>query len=273
MPIDLVLVRHGESEGNHAFALAAQGDLRYFTPGSPFLQRHGSRWRLTARGREQARAAGAWVRQHIGPYFDRYLASEYLRAMETAAYLELPEAHWHCEFYLRERDWGKFDLIPFEQRRREYAEDMRRQSLDRFFWSPPDGESMATLCLRIDRVLGTLHRECADKRVILVCHGEVMWAFRVRLERISQQEYQRLDYSRDILDKIHNCHIMHYTRRDPHTGRVVPFVGWFRSVCPWDMTRSRNEWQPIERRSYSNEDLLAVVEGTPPILTDEVPGL
>jgi NAD+ kinase len=268
MPIDLVLVRHGESEGNRAFALAAEGDLRYFSVGSPFLERHGSRWRLTARGREQARAAGAWIKQHLGPYFDHYFASEYLRAMETAAHLELPDARWHCEIYLRERDWGKFDLMPNEQRRREYAEDVRRQGLDRFFWSPPDGESMATLCLRLDRVLQTLHRECSDKRVVVVCHGEVMWGFRVRLERISQGEYQRLDFSRDPLDKMHNGQVLHYTRRDPETGRVAPFVRWFRSVCPWDPSRSRNEWQPVAPCGYSNEDLLAAVERMPPVVVD-----
>ena len=35
----------------------------------------------------------------------------------------------------------------------------------------PNGESIAQLCLRIDGVLHTLHRECSDKRVLVVCHG------------------------------------------------------------------------------------------------------
>jgi NAD+ kinase len=267
MPLDLILVRHGESEGNYAYGLSYRGDHRYFEAGSPFLRRHGSKWRLTECGREQAAAAGAWLRAQVAPAFDRYYVAEYLRSMETAAHLGFAEARWYCEFYLRERDWGKFDVMSIEQRKREYADDMRRRELDRFFWTPPGGESMATLCLRIDRVLQTLHRDCADQRVLLVCHGEVMWAFRVRLERMSQHRYQELDYSTDPLHKIHNCQILHYTRHDPVTGATAPYLNWLRSVCPWDLTRSRNEWERIERHRYSNEELLELVERTPPLIT------
>jgi NAD+ kinase len=267
MPVDFVLVRHGESEGNYAYGLSHQGDNRYFAPGSPFLQRHTSKWRLTERGRQQAQVAGAWLREQVAVAFDRYYTAEYLRAMETAARLGFTGASWYCEFYLRERDWGKFDVMPIEQRKREYADDMRRRELDRFFWTPPGGESMATLCLRVDRVLNTLHRECAEKRVLIVCHGEVMWAFRVRLERMSQHRYQELDYSNDPFHKIHNCQILHYTRRDPATGLTAPHLKWMRSVCPWDLTRSHNEWEVLERVGYANEDLLAVVERTPPLIT------
>jgi NAD+ kinase len=267
MPVDLVLVRHGESEGNYAYGLSYRGDHRYFEPGSPFLQRHGSKWRLTEQGRQQAVTAGAWLRTNVAHVFDRYYAAEYLRAMETAGHLGFAEARWYCEFYLRERDWGKFDVMSIEQRKREYADDMRRRELDRFFWTPPDGESMATLCLRVERVLNTLHRECADKRVLIVCHGEVMWAFRVRLERMSQHRYQELDYSQDPFDKIHNCQILHYTRRDPATGTVTAYLNWLRSVCPWDLARSSNHWTTIQRPRYSNDDLLALVERTPPLIT------
>jgi NAD+ kinase len=262
MPLDLVLVRHGESEGNYAYGLSYKGDHRHFAPGSPFLERHGSRWRLTDRGREQAEVAGEWIRRNIAPAFDRYYAAEYLRAMETAAHLGFHDAEWFCEFYLRERDWGKFDVMPIEQRKREYADDLRRRDLDRFFWTPPGGESMATLCLRVDRIINTLHRECADKRVLIVCHGEVMWAFRVRLERMSQVRYQELDYSKDVLDKIHNCQVLHYTRHDPETGATASYLNWMRSVCPWDPACSRNAWERIERLRYSNEELLKVVERT-----------
>jgi NAD+ kinase len=267
MPLDLVLVRHGESEGNYAYGLSYKGDNRYFEPGSPFQGRHGSKWRLTDRGREQAEAAGAWLRAHVATSFDRYYAAEYLRAMETAAHLGFAEARWHCEFYLRERDWGKFDCMSYEQRKREYADDLRRRELDRFFWTPPGGESLATMCLRIDRILNTLHRECGEKRVLIVCHGEVMWGFRVRVERLSQHRYQELDFSKDPFDKIHNCQVLHYTRRDPETGEVRPHVHWFRSVCPWDMTRSRNAWERIERATCSNAELLDVVERTPRLIT------
>lgn len=266
MPLDLVLVRHGESEGNVAYGLSKQGDARHYT--GEFQARHSSQWRLTDRGQEQARAAGAWVRRHVAAAFDRYYVAEYLRAMETAAHLDFPGAAWHTEFYLRERDWGVFDLMSFQERRERYGEDLKRRELDTFFWTPPGGESMATLCLRIDRVLNTLHRECTDKRVIIVCHGEVMWGFRVRLERIAQEEYRVLDSSKDPRQKIHNCQVLHYTRRDPATGALASYLNWMRSVCPWDTQRSSNDWQAISQRTYTNADLRAVVEKAPRLINN-----
>jgi NAD+ kinase len=260
MPLDLVLVRHGESEGNVAFGKSRQGDDSHFT--QAFLARHSSHWRLTPCGAEQARAAGAWLRSNVTESFDRYYVSEYLRAMETAGHLGFDKADWLCEFYLRERDWGVFDLMSFEERRMRYSEDMRRRDLDGFFWTPPGGESMASVCLRVDRVLNTLHRECADRRVILVCHGEVMWAFRVRLERISQEHYRELDQAREAKIKIHNCQVLHYTRRDPVSGELAMHLDWMRSVCPWNPALSENEWKAIHRPRYRSSDLLAVVERT-----------
>lgn len=261
MPLDLVLVRHGESEGNVAFGLSHQGDNSLFTP--EFLSRHSSRWRLTARGVEQAQATGEWIRANISPSFDRCYVSEYLRAMETAAHLGLEDARWYREFYLRERDWGMLDLMTNEERRKRYSDELDRRKLDAFFWTPPGGESLASMCLRLDRILLTLHRECSDMRVILVCHGEVMWGFRVRLERMTQERYRELDQVREPKIKMHNCQVLHYTRHDPQTGELLPYLGWMRSLCPWDLSLSDNDWHPIQRVKYSNEELLGVVQKTP----------
>jgi NAD+ kinase len=258
MPLDLVLVRHGESEGNVAFDLSRQGDPRHFT--EEFMARHGSQWRLTIKGVEQAECAGAWLRQYLAPNFDRYYTSEYLRSMETAAHLGFTDAQWLCEFYLRERDWGIFSSMSHQERRQHYGEDLKRRKLDAFFWAPPNGESMADLCLRIDRILDTLHRECSDKRVLIVSHGEVMWAFRVRLERMSQARYRELDSSPDPRLKIHNCQILHYTRRDPQSGLVAPRLNWMRSICPTDSSLCDPAWEPIHRRMYSSAELLAIAE-------------
>src|SRR6476469_2760454 len=103
MPIDLVLVRHGESEGNVIFRKAAAGDHSHVN--EAFLNRHSSRWRLTDLGVRQAHAAGRWLRQNVAEAVDRYYVSEYLRAMETAGHLGFHPARWHSEFFLRERDW------------------------------------------------------------------------------------------------------------------------------------------------------------------------
>lgn len=258
LPIDLVLVRHGESEGNVANRRSRRGNDSAFT--EEFLRRHSSTWRLTERGRDQAAATGGWISRNIAERFERYYVSEYIRAMETAALLGLPDAQWYRDFNLRERDWGELDVMADGERKRRFAQELQRRRSDTFFWCPPNGESLAQLCLRVDRILFTLHRECADGRVIAVCHGEVMWAFRVRLERMSQTRFRELDRSRDPHDRIHNGQVLHYTRRDPDTGEVSPHADWVRSVLPEDPSLSRNAWERIVRPRFSNEELLREVE-------------
>jgi hypothetical protein len=130
MPVDLVLVRHAESEGclaherskvsshlpfsrHKAHSLQHGDDSDWQNPG--FRNRHTSRYRLSDKGRRQAQIAGQWVRtllraivmmasradvdpqikENVSKKFDWYLCSEYVRAMETAALLDLDNAHWH----------------------------------------------------------------------------------------------------------------------------------------------------------------------------------
>jgi len=101
-----------------------------------FRNRHTSRYRLSDKGRSQAQIAGQWVRsslhsfpathlpcpalpcpvphspdgrhvdnvqikENVSKKFDWYICSEYVRAMETAALLDLDNAHWHTGTELR----------------------------------------------------------------------------------------------------------------------------------------------------------------------------
>lgn len=58
--------------------------------------------------------------------------------------------------------------------------------------SAPGGESLANACLRVDRVLTQLRESCSGFRVVLVCHGNIMLAFRIRLERMKQSTFRTL---------------------------------------------------------------------------------
>jgi len=266
MPVDLVLVRHGESEGNLADRMAEEGDGSAYTPA--FRARHSSLYRLTDLGREQARWAGEWIRETLGEDFDRHLTSEYVRAMETAALLGLPHALWQAELYLRERDAGSLDSLATDEQFRRFPEAMRERDRDAFYWRPPGGESLAEVSLRVDRVLDTLRRARTPERVIVVCHGEVMRAFRVRIERIPQHRYMELHDPPDIRDQIHNCQVLHYTRRDPaDPERIHDYLAWMRSTCPWDPALSRDTWVPVTRPRYTDAQLLAIVEQTPRLLS------
>jgi len=260
-PYELVLVRHGESEGNLAQARSKKGDISSYTP--EFKAKHSSAYRLTDRGVMQARAAGDWIRENIGDPFDRYYTSEYVRAMETAALLDLPHAHWFTEIVLRERDKGHMDNISWAEKNDRFKSEMELRKRDSFFWAPPGGESIAQVCVRVDHTFNTLRRECSNKRVIIVCHGEVMWAFRVRLERLSQVRFQKLQSSADKRDLMHNGSILQYTRIHPVTGEVYPYFRFMRSVCPWKPEYSSLGWLEFDRPVYTNEELMMSISTVP----------
>lgn len=264
---DLVLIRHGESEGNVARQRSIDGDHSLFY--GEFQNRHSCNWRLTDRGRRQAVAAGEWLKKNDLVHFDRYLVSEYLRALETAGRMELPGAKWYAEMLIRERDWGQMDLMSEQERMIKMQDELRRRDLDRFYYAPPGGESLAAVAQRADRLLDALHRECAGKKAIVVCHGEVMWAMRTRLERMPQDTFHELQESGQMVDQIHNGHILHYTRRDPQTGDMANYFTHMRSVCPWNEKLSPKGWMKIERPVYDNEMLLAIAERVPRMIVSE----
>ena len=62
MPNNLLLVRHGESEGNPI--LQALRENRPHPAAATLAKVDTSRWRLTAYGVGQARTTGAWLRDH-----------------------------------------------------------------------------------------------------------------------------------------------------------------------------------------------------------------
>ncbi len=78
---------------------------------------------------------------------------------------------------------------------------------------------MADVAFRTNSIIAQLHRECADRRVVVVCHGEVMWAMRTRLERMDLVQYRELTSSSRVTDHIHNGQILWYTRKHPDTGK------------------------------------------------------
>lgn len=265
MPADLLIVRHGESEGNVESAKVKAGDPNAFA--GEFQRRHSSLWRLTEKGTWQARLTGEWIRREFDSDFDGYFVSTYIRAIETALMLNLPKAEWRLLFQLRERDWGQLDHLSHLERTLKFSSEFERRTIDGFYWAPPGGESMAQMCGdRLYGTLGTLHREFNGKQVIVVAHGDVARGYQILLERMSIERYIELERSTDPRDRIHNCQVIHYTRQVPGTDRLDRHFVAVRSLCPWDVSRSRNEWQPIERRKYTNDELRSIIGQVPRIV-------
>jgi len=259
MPNELVLVRHGHSEGNFVVDKSKQGDDSFYTP--DFRERPGHRWRLTAEGRKQAQNTGAWILENIGGKFDRYYVSPYVRTRETAALLGLPGAEWRIDQRLRERDWGEIGSMPRAEFKSAYPQSYFIKEIDALFWRPPGGESIADVRLRVRNLFDTLHRECSGQRIIIVTHGEFMWSARAELEYMTDEEWVLSD--KDSSQKIHNSQIIHYTRNNFQSGETEKYIGWLRSICPWKGIDTK--WLPIKRKRFSNEELLEQVSKIEPV--------
>lgn len=290
MPNDLILVRHGESEGNVVTEAAKSGDVSRYT--EAFMTVPGSQWRLTDKGRAQAAAIGVWLRYSAfpgiywgaddsHPRFDAYLVSPYVRTRETAAHLGIPGARWRLNRALRERDWGDIGSIPRAQFESSpwWAENAKMKKADPLYWCAPNGESVAHVAEnRVRNVLDTLHREHSGGKVIGVLHAETMQGFRLVLERMSDEQFARMDADAD--ERIRNCEAIHYTRIDPFTDngvrmrsleqRLAPRLTWMRRARPvlvdGQWTVQVTPWREIAFEAYSNEELLAQVNGVPSVL-------
>jgi broad specificity phosphatase PhoE len=150
----LILVRHGESEGNRD---------RTFTQ-NPQVP-------LTAHGREQARAAGLRIARQYEP--TRIVASPYLRAWQTAEVIaEVLGLGVQAEPDLREQNFGVFGGQPYDA----LLSDAAYHDGPRWDWRPQDGESLTDVYERVVPVFERITGESGGRGVVIVSHGGVMLA-------------------------------------------------------------------------------------------------
>ncbi len=268
LPPDLVFVRHGESEGNIANRAAREGNFEHYEAG--LAERPGHDLRLTEKGIGQAQASGEWIRDNISEWFDAYYASYYLRTRETAAHLELRDAKWRLHPFLHERRLGQISGMGYYKDDQDI--DISERDEDPLWWLPPNGESIMDVAHRSYTALGTLHREHDERgadKAIVVTHGDVLASMRLLLERMNELTFTQWMQSDEASDHIFNGQVLHYTRRiDPENRNsdLASAPTHLRSVYPWDMARSTNEWRQIERPTYTNEQMLEGVEYRPRIV-------
>jgi broad specificity phosphatase PhoE len=154
----LILVRHGESEGNRD---------RIFTTTPAELA-------LTDTGRRQAGEAAGRIAARFAP--EVVIASPYRRAHDTAKIIALElKLPLEVEPLLHERDMGQLRGEPYDAVLKHPEYD----PLKPWMWTPPGGESFADVQRRAAPVLDRLAREHSAKDVVVVSHGGVMmslWA-------------------------------------------------------------------------------------------------
>ncbi|MGR8007817.1 histidine phosphatase family protein [Streptomyces hypolithicus] len=178
-PRRIVLVRHGESEGN-------ADDTVYEREPDHALG-------LTDNGVRQAREAGARLRELFGDERVSAYVSPYRRALETFAAFGLAEDRTRVreEPRLREQDWGNWQDRDDVRLQKAY-----RDAYGHFFYRFAQGESGADVYDRVGAFLESLHRsfEAPDHppNVLLVTHGLTMRLFCMRWFHWSVADFESL---------------------------------------------------------------------------------
>ncbi len=255
-PITLTLVRHGESESNAAKHSATQG--KAVPREAELMGVHTSERRLTLRGVEQAQQTGRWLREHWLSLLEekRGYVSPYVRASETAGYHALG-LEWRMDSRLCERNWGELDQMTHEQRLARFEKTLVFRKEHALFWTPSGGESLMGVFLRLRDITATLHRECSQMLVLVVSHGETMYAWRYLNEYWIPQDLRESMSSTDKRFDIFNCRIIQYSRLDQDDTLQKKFVK-VRFVNPMkpDDPATNHDWMPVKRKLWSDTDLL-----------------
>ena len=272
MPKDLLFVRHGQSEAN----IVQKRDDHGVDPAiaAALFERPDWQHRLSDLGVEQAKNAGKWLRQNIGDIalFDALYVSPFFRTRETAAHLGGAALEgWTVDDRIVERSWGVYGKVPRAEQRSQFPLTSAEKAANPWYTRLDGGESMPDVYGRFRDFQGTLHHEQANKRVLVVSHGDFINAARYGIERMMPEEWEKLDSNRDYT--IRNCTILHYTRQNPNDPTDVrEKIRWRRYVYPDAVQESPGggEWVELaERRRYSGAELLGQIEQAPNLLEQD----
>lgn len=158
--VRLLLVRHGESEGNLARQFSKDNQVR-----------------LTERGMDQARSAGRVIAARFAP--TRIVASPYHRTQHTARLLADSLDHRgeiELDHGLREREIGALAGAPY----RAMREDPGYDASCWWKWRPEGGESLEDVVGRAGPVVDGLLSD--GPQTVVVSHGGVMLALRAHID-------------------------------------------------------------------------------------------
>jgi broad specificity phosphatase PhoE len=217
-PACLVVMRHALSEANLRREYLDKQESGEIHVG---LAMRDADVPLTPVGRDQARRAGRFLNRY-GP-FDVLFVSPYRRTRETAdLVLEGLEAgpRLIVEERVREKEFGVLEGYTKHGFRSRFPEEWeRRAKIGKYYYRPPGGESFPDVDLRLHSFLGTLVREHAGRRVLVITHSVVVLLFRRLLERMDEQEVLALDRQ----DEVRNASLLVYElgERDGREGVLV----------------------------------------------------
>ena len=180
-PKRIILIRHGESEGNVDRLVYGE------KPDYALL--------LTPKGTEQAAKAGIRLRELVKDEHLLFYVSPLFRTrltfLEIAKNFPTSQYNWQEEPRLREQEWGH--LRTLEQSR---AVDKERDAYGTFYFRIPDGESAADVYDRVSDFFNTLFRDFEKPgfppNAVMITHGMSIRLFLMRWFHYTVEEFEVL---------------------------------------------------------------------------------
>jgi broad specificity phosphatase PhoE len=200
-PNRIILVRHGESEGNADKSV--YGRIPDYT------------LELTEKGKQQAMLAGREIARvtHNESLF--FYVSPMWRTRSTfehiARNLGHPNFRYVEEPRIREQEWGHL-----RSREESRQVDLARDAYGTFYFRIPDGESAADVYDRVSDFFGSMHRDFEKpdypQNSVIVTHGMTIRLFLMRWYHWTVEEFE-------LLSNPHNCQVVVLQRseRDKYT--------------------------------------------------------
>ncbi|WP_084179031.1 histidine phosphatase family protein [Fimbriimonas ginsengisoli] len=237
-PVEIVLVRHGESVRNLSCDMAREGDPTELVRQMREEQEESS-WPLTELGRKQAALAGEWLRKNIEGGYDASYVSPFLRTRETAEGLGLEGLKWEIDDRLREREWGEYSTEGYKPyTSQQYLTDLALcANLD---WKTeyPGAESILDMVPRVEAFLTDAMLKTPQGRIIAVTHGGTIRAIQTVLEHLTRGE--RLPPDR----RLSNCCVVMYRLSDIDLAHTE-WIGEVRTAHPALPDAPETPWEPL----------------------------
>lgn len=155
LTMKIFLIRHGETEDEHILRYKGHTDVP-----------------LSANGRSQIRRLALYLKDTYS--ISKIFCSDLCRSSESANIIAkefglseiiMPQ--------LRERHFGRWEGMTFDEIGRLYPDDFKRWADDPLRFSPVEGESTLDVFNRIMPAFNSLLAGCIDKDIAVVAHGGV----------------------------------------------------------------------------------------------------
>ncbi len=202
--------RHGESVANEVTRLIFTN--RHSEIPESFWRLSDREYPLTTEGRNEATQLSRLLSVQSRCWNTKPLvvSSPFVRAVETLTIALPPGIEWRVDERLAERDYGNIKELKRQNLWNRLREEQGRANKE-LDYQPCGGESFLAAYKRISECFEELQEEARMQNssiLILSAHGDVIRALRSHL-------YHGYADCAGYPFEVRNCHIDHFTRRDP----------------------------------------------------------